>query len=32
VDAHESHITKRLDATEKQTLVALLRRIYQPEG
>jgi len=32
VDAHESQITKRLDATEKQTLVALLRRIYQPEG
>lgn len=32
VDAHESQITKRLNPTEKQTLVALLRRIYQPEG
>ncbi len=32
VDAHEEQITRRLDAEEKRTLVALLRRIYQPDG
>ena len=29
---HEEQITGRLDAGEKRTLVALLRRIYQPDG
>jgi len=32
IEAHEERITGQLDARDKQTLVALLRRIYLPEG